>query len=177
MWQTKWNQIYLMSSLTFLCSCPGVFDLAHLLRPTIHVCLFTINTVKKLYMTYNPQFSNLRISIIAICGSFTFLWNWNIWSDLHIFGDCDNIQYMLGFTTRDKVESLWGQRQSLHCKRSQKRQGWAQAAWAARYWGGWAQAAPGKAAVNIDADVPNHSLASYCLSIAGADYFWAGDDD
>ena len=24
---------------------------------------------------------------------------------------------------------------------------WAQAAWAAQYWGGWAQAAPGKAAV------------------------------
>ena len=81
------------------------------------------------------------------------------------------MQYMLDFTIRDKVESLWVQRQSLHCKRSQKRQGWAQAAWAAQYWGGWAQAAPGKAAVNIDADVPNHSLASYCLSIAGADYF------
>ena len=45
MWQTKWNQIYLMSSLTFLCSFPGAFDLAHLLRPTIHVCLST-NTVK-----------------------------------------------------------------------------------------------------------------------------------
>ena len=72
MWQTKWNQIYLMSSLTFLCSFPGAFDLAHLLRPTIHVCLFTINTVKKLYMTYNPQFSNLRFSIIAFCSSFTF---------------------------------------------------------------------------------------------------------
>ena len=60
MWQTKWNQIYLMSSLTFLCSFPGAFDLAHLLRPTIHVCLST-NTVKKtVYMHYNPKFSNLR---------------------------------------------------------------------------------------------------------------------
>ena len=60
MWQTKWNQIYLMSSLTFLCSFPGAFDLAHLLRPTIHVCLST-NTVKKtVYMNYNPKFSNLR---------------------------------------------------------------------------------------------------------------------